>query len=209
VRARQEVHRRREALKRLRTQHQRLRERLERVEEARRLAEDAYRDAEQEIDQLGEEKETLLEQLSHLRERRRQEKMQQRKHGQAPAILAVLPVLDHLQMATQHASADPQKILQGVEMVVAQFRSALHHLGVQRVPASRNAEFLPEIHEAMMHIPTADVPTGQIVEEIASGYTLNGRLLRAARVSVAAPLHPQSAEESSTPEPATEQRDEE
>ena len=55
-----------------------------------------------------------------------------------------------------------------------------------------------QLHEAMMHVDDTELPPGQVVSELRPGYTLNGRLLRAARVSVSAmpdaPVPPPAAQ---------------
>ena len=173
---------------RVKAANQRLRERLDRLQGQMEFLREARQTAEHHAERLQKAHKQLSADLTRLTERRRQEKADQQEHGQAPAILAMLPVLDHLELATQHASADPHMILQGVQMVVAQFNSALLRLGVTRVTASVGDRFQPEIHDAMLHTPTDEVKAGHIVQEIAAGYSLRGRLLRAARVSVAAPL---------------------
>jgi molecular chaperone GrpE len=82
-------------------------------------------------------------------------------------------------------------------MVISQFNGVLRRLGVVRVDAASGAPFQPELHEAMLHTPTDVIDVGHIVQEISAGYSLNGRLLRAARVSVAAAL---AAESSDSPQ---------
>lgn len=183
-----EILRLRQEILRLRAQNQRLRDRLERTEEARRMSERSCQETERSLESLQDLHQQLAEQHTHLKERRRQDQVDQRLHGHAAAVTSLLPVLDHLQMATRHASADPNSVLQGVNMVVDQFASTLQRLGVQSIDASPGTPFQPDRHEAMMHISTDEHPVGHIVEEIAAGYTLNGRLLRATRVSVAAPV---------------------
>ena len=173
---------------RLKATNQRLRERLDRLQGQNDNLEDARQNAEQQASRFRDARRRLTEDLQHLQERRRQEVAEQKRHGQAPTILAILPVLDHLQMAIDHAGAEPEKIVSGVEMVISQFNGVLRRLGVQRVEAAAGTPFQPELHEAMLHAPTDAVESGRIFQEISAGYSLNGRLLRAARVSVATAL---------------------
>ena len=63
--------------------------------------------------------------------------------------------------------------------------SALKKFGVEPVDAAKGSPFNPDYHNAMAQLPTADVPPNAIVEEFQKGYTINGRLLREAMVSVA------------------------
>ncbi|MDG1478435.1 MAG: nucleotide exchange factor GrpE [Myxococcota bacterium] len=171
---------------RLKATNQRLRERLDRLQSQNDSLEDARRTAEQQISRSREAQHRSKEDLQHLQERRRQEQNEQKQFGQAPAILATLPILDHLQMAIDHAAAEPGQIIKGVEMVIAQFHGVLRRLGVQRIECKPGDAFMPKLHDAMLHTPSDSVPVGHIVQEISAGYSLNGRLIRASRVSVAA-----------------------
>ena len=171
---------------RLKATNQRLRERLDRLQDQSDSLEDARRAAEQQASLLRDARNRSTEELQHLQERRRQEQEEQKRFGQAPAILATLPILDHLQMAIDHADAEPAQIIKGVEMVIAQFQGVLRRLGVQPVECKPGDTFMPKLHDAMLHTPSDAVPVGHIVQEISAGYSLNGRLIRAARVSVAA-----------------------
>ena len=171
---------------RLKATNQRLRERLDRLQTQNDNLNDARQTAEQQVVRFHDAHRKTTDDLKHFQERRRQEKIDQKRHGQSPTICAVLPVLDHLEMAIAHANAEPEKILQGVQMVISQFQGVLRRLGAQRVPSQTGDQFQPELHEAMLHTPSTEVEVGHILQEISSGYTLNGRLLRAARVSVAA-----------------------
>ena len=180
---------------RLKASNQRLRERLDRLQSQNDNLEDARQSAEQQVVRFRDAYRKSTRDLQHFQERRRQEQLDLKLHGQSPSILAVLPVLDHLQMAIDHASAEPQQIVSGIEMVISQFHGVLRRLGVKRVEASPGTPFQPELHEAMLYTPTAEIPAGHILQEISTGYELNGRLIRAARVSVAANVSEEEPDE--------------
>ena len=67
--------------------------------------------------------------------------------------------------------------------------------GVEKIdPAGE--KFDHNLHEAMFEIPTADAAPGTVVQVVETGYVLNGRLLRAARVGIAkAPPEPETVPE--------------
>lgn len=183
----------RKEILRARALMKRMRERSEHLEHQLRRTEDARAASEMRVTHLTEAHKHAKQQLSHLQKRRQQEKAEQKKFGHSKVVLGMLPVLDHLQMAIQHAEANPQAIVSGVEMVMAQFHSALASVGVSPVPSAPGTVFDPGVHEAILHSPTNDVPPGTIFQEVAAGYTLHGRLLRASRVTVAAALPEDSA----------------
>jgi len=99
----------------------------------------------------------------------------------------ILDTSDNLERAWQHAMSDPSSLLGGLQMIVEQFRGVLRRLGVERIDATTGVSFDPEIHEAVMYVTSARVEPGAVVDEVAPGYRLRGRLFRPARVTVASP----------------------
>ena len=74
----------------------------------------------------------------------------------------------------------------GMRMVEEQFQEILARQGLQEVDSQ--GTFDPAIHQAIQRVETDDVQTETIKEEFSKGYTLNGRLLRPAMVSVYVPV---------------------
>lgn len=60
--------------------------------------------------------------------------------------------------------------------------------GLEKVSTELGGEFDPNVHNAMFEVPTADMGAGRIAAVIKQGYSLNGRVIRAAGVGVAKPL---------------------
>lgn len=170
---------------RLKGAQRRLEEQAQRAEQAAREALAARRATEEGIAALKRRVEQLESDQARLRERRLRDLEEQRLHGNARLLEGLLPVLDNLELALAHRSADPEVLLRGVQMILEQFHQCFHQAGVQRVVGGRGVLFDPAQHEAVSEIPTEDLLPGTIVEELRPGYLLNGRLLRAARVTVA------------------------
>jgi molecular chaperone GrpE len=105
------------------------------------------------------------------------------------AILAdLLDVVDNLDRAIDaaRASAAGSALLQGVEMVRAQFLAKLDGLGVTLIDAQGRA-FDPSVHEAATTVPVTDPDQdGLVVGVIRQGYTIGDDVLRPAVVAVAA-----------------------
>ena len=97
----------------------------------------------------------------------------------------LLPVLDNLRMAVDAGGTEPDRILNGVRMVLGQFTGALDRVGLSRVDSSPGTAFDPNLHEAMQTVLSEDIPAGHIVAELSTGFRFQQRLLRAARVIVA------------------------
>jgi molecular chaperone GrpE len=124
--------------------------------------------------------------LENFKKRAQKETAEVRKFGIESLLRDFLPVLDNLDRAVGHADSTPDvaAIKTGVEMVRKQFEAALGKHGVKGFSAV-GLPFDPRMHEAMQQVVQADVPAGQVVSEVARGFTLNDRLVRPAMVVVA------------------------
>jgi molecular chaperone GrpE len=101
-------------------------------------------------------------------------------------ILPFLEVMDNLQRALNAAaqSGTFEHLLEGVRMTANLFRSKLQALGVEAIPAL-NQPFDPNLAQAVGTIKVADANgDGVVIEEMQSGYRMNGQLLRPAQVRV-------------------------
>lgn len=97
---------------------------------------------------------------------------------------AWLPVLDGLDLALQHADADRDSILAGVQRVRSQAHEVVASMGYPRM-AVQGAAFDPSQHEAVSTLPAAEYPAGAVVHEVRAGYGTPGQVLRPAAVVVA------------------------
>lgn len=98
----------------------------------------------------------------------------------------LLSVRDSLEMGIAAAeSADADSLLEGKEATLKLLTTVLERFGVIEVDPEGEA-FDPELHEAMTVQPSAEAEPGSVLTVIQKGYVLNGRLLRPARVIVAA-----------------------
>ncbi len=121
--------------------------------------------------------------LENYKKLREQETRQLVEYANEQLLRELIPVLDHLQLATQ-VKGDADSIKKGVEMVLRDFIKVLEKFGVRRVE-SEGKEFDPRFHEAIEQIETDKTPDGYVVKEHQAGYILKGKLIRPARVSVA------------------------
>lgn len=165
----------------------RLMEQVDQLQDQVNRAGEERRGADAEVSRMREETKASLESVARIKERLRRSEEEQRNYGHAPVVLALLPVLENLQRAASHAEASPERVRAGIEMIAGQFSDVLRRVGVERVAADAGNSFQPALHEAVVYVPLAGVAAGTIVAELQPGYTLHGRLLRPARVSVAAP----------------------
>jgi molecular chaperone GrpE len=127
--------------------------------------------------------------FDNFKKRAAREKQEAIKFANENLLQKLVPVLDALDMAlaAQNNHADATQSLQtGMKMVQQQLKSALREAGLDEVDATGQA-FDPNFHEAVSMQETADVPEGQVVQQLRKGYKLRERLLRPATVIVAKP----------------------
>jgi molecular chaperone GrpE len=124
--------------------------------------------------------------LENFRRRTVREKDELRTIVTGRVLEDIFPVLDNLALALNAAKqpkADVKSLVGGVEMVLAQLKSALAAHGLKEINPL-NQPFDPHQHEAISHQPSADVKEEHVLNVVRTGYSLNGRLLRPASVVV-------------------------
>lgn len=131
--------------------------------------------------------------LDNVRRRQQKELENAHKYGIEKFVRELLPIKDSLELGLTAAlseSADVANLLQGTEMTLSLFTSAMDKFEI--VALNPEGEpFNPEFHQAMSMVPSPDVEPNTVITVIQKGYTLNGRLVRPAMVMVAqAPSKP-------------------
>ncbi len=99
----------------------------------------------------------------------------------------LLPIVDSLELCLTSVPADMQKaagsVIEGVNMTLKMFHTALEKAGVQQVNPV-NEPFNPETQQAISAQPSNEVAPGTVLSVLQKGYTLNQRLVRPALVVV-------------------------
>jgi molecular chaperone GrpE len=125
--------------------------------------------------------------LENYRKRANREKEELLNYGTKSLIEEVLPVLDSLERALDHACEDGlSAMVEGIRMTHGMLTATLKKFGVTPIE-SAGAPFDPAFHQAMTQVETDEHPPNTVVEEFQKGYMLKERLLRPAMVSVSAP----------------------
>ncbi len=119
------------------------------------------------------------------RKRVTREKHDAIRYANESLVRDLLPVIDDLERAAQHARSDggPQSLLDGIELVLKGCLEALQKHGVTRITA-KGEPFDPEKHEAYAQVETDEYEANTVVDEVHHGYYLADRLLRPSMVSV-------------------------
>jgi molecular chaperone GrpE len=100
-------------------------------------------------------------------------------------VKELLPVLDDLERALEAAEAHEEaKLEDGVRLVHRSLAAALSKEGLEAIPT--DGAFDPHVHEALLSQPS-EAEEGTVIEVLQKGYKLGDRVLRPARVVVAAP----------------------
>jgi len=124
--------------------------------------------------------------LENLKKRTSREKEELLNYGTKSLIEEILPVVDNLERALEHASteSDPA-LIEGVRMTHGILLTSLRKFGVTPIESLGTA-FNPDFHQAMSQTPTDEHPPNTVTAEFQKGYMLRDRLLRPAMVSVSA-----------------------
>jgi molecular chaperone GrpE len=142
--------------------------------------------------------------LENARKRHQRDKEEALRFANDRLLKEMIPVLDNLERAVDHADQaddDKQGLLEGVNMTINQFRKALENFGVKPINAI-GTSFDPNLHQAMGQVESVDQTPNTVVTEFQKGYLLHDRLLRPSMVMVAkAPTD--EAIDSETEDPAT------
>jgi len=131
----------------------------------------------------------------NVRKRARRDVEQARKFALESFGRELLAVRDSLEMGIAAGqSADAKSLLEGSEATLKLLAVTLERFGVTEIDPE-GEPFDPDLHEAMTMQPSADAEPGSVLTVVQKGYSLNGRLLRPARVIVASEPPQKESEE--------------
>ena len=137
----------------------------------------------------GRVREALLRKsadFDNLKRRTEKDKAEYFRFALAEALAEILGVVDNFERALAHrADATGDEFHAGIDMIARQLTDTLKKYGVVEVPAL-GLPFDPNVHEAVVREETDSAAPGTVLEVLQRGYLLNDRLLRPARVKVAA-----------------------
>jgi molecular chaperone GrpE len=122
--------------------------------------------------------------LENFRRRMQRERAESLRFANEPLLRDLLPAIDNLERAIDHAQGDGAPLVDGVTLVFRSLLDILEKHGVSRVSA-KGQPFDPNQHEAMAQVESAELAPNTVVGEHHAGYVLHGRLLRPALVTVA------------------------
>ena len=123
--------------------------------------------------------------LENYKKRAARDRADSLKYGQENLIKDILPLVDSLDRAMEHAchSKDFEAFREGLQLIQNQLGGCLGKQGVELIEAV-GRDFDPNVHEAVLQVESPEHEHNQVVQEFEKGYLLNGRLLRPSKVSV-------------------------
>ena len=140
-------------------------------------------------EQIAELKDKYLRSVAEFdnyRKRTLKEKAELILNGGEKAISAILPVLDDMERAIANGekTEDPTVLREGMELIYAKFQKVLEGLGVKKID-TEDADFDTDVHEAVAMVPgMGDDKKGKVLDCIQTGYMLNEKVIRHAKVAV-------------------------
>lgn len=125
--------------------------------------------------------------FDNYRKRTLKEKAELIKNGGEKAITAILPVIDDLERALQNMKSDNEEVTalrDGVELIYNKFLKTLQQEGLEKMD-THEAAFNTDYHEAIALVPApTDELKGKILDCVQTGYQLNDKVIRHAKVVV-------------------------
>ena len=145
---------------------------------------DPLKKAQQEVEDLKKQLLYKTAEFENYRKRTIKEKADLILNGGEKTIAAILPVLDDFERALADKNEDPKVIKEGVQMIFNKFVKALESLGVKKIETA-DKDFDVDYHEAIAMVPgMGDDKKGKVIDCVQTGYTLNDKVIRHAKVAV-------------------------
>lgn len=138
---------------------------------------------------LAEMQDKYLRQVAEFdnyRKRTIKEKAELILNGGERTLTAILPVLDDFERALKNMekAEDVTAVKEGVELIFQKFMKVMEAQGVKKIE-TENADFNTDLHEAIAQIPAPnDELKGKVMDCVQTGYTLNDKVIRHAKVAV-------------------------
>jgi molecular chaperone GrpE len=135
----------------------------------------------EQLDERTADLQRLQAEYVNYRRRVERDRVAVREQAIAGVVTDLLPVLDSIDKAREH-----DELVGAFKSVGESLETTLGKLGLEKF-GSVGEPFDPNVHEALTHVPSADVTEEQILEVYQPGYRIGERVVRPARVVVAGP----------------------
>lgn len=135
-------------------------------------------------DELNSKYLRLYADFENYRKRVNKDKEDLVRYGNESLLYELLPAIDNLELALQHASGEVNNgLIQGVEVTLKELQRTLEKFGLSRIEAT-GKPFDPAVHHAMSQVERDDMDEKLIAEEFRAGYKYRDKVLRPSLVAV-------------------------
>ena len=126
----------------------------------------------------------LYAEFENYKKRTLKEKAELILNGSEKTVKAVLPILDDFERALLDKTEDAPAIKEGFELIYKKFLKTLESLGVKKIETD-GKDFNVDYHEAIAMVPgMGDDKKGKVIDSVQTGYMLNDKVIRHAKVAV-------------------------
>lgn len=140
--------------------------------------------AKKEVEQYKDKYLRAVAEFDNYRKRTLKEKAELLLNGSEKAVCAFLPILDDFERAIADKTEDVNAIKEGVQIIFNKFNKTLESLGVKKIE-TEGKDFDVDFHEAVAMVPgMGDDKKGKVIDCVQTGYQLNDKVIRHAKVAV-------------------------
>lgn len=140
--------------------------------------------AQQEFAELKDRYLRTVAEFENYKKRTLKEKTELILNGGEKTITGILPVLDDFERALADKNDDPTAMKEGFELIYKKFVTILEGQGVKKIDTD-GKDFDVDYHEAIAMVPgMGDDKKGKVIDCVQTGYTLNDKVIRHAKVAV-------------------------
>ena len=137
-------------------------------------------------EELLKQKDTFLREkaeLENFKKRLTKEKEDFAQFANERLLKELVQIEDNLQRAMAAPNATLESLIEGIEMTQQQFATFFKNQKVEPIEALKK-QFDPNLHEVLNQQESDEHEENTVIQEYSKGYTLNGRLLRSAKVVI-------------------------
>lgn len=125
----------------------------------------------------------LFAEFDNYKKRTLKEKAELILNGSEKTITAILPIMDDFERAFADKAEDAEAVREGFQLIFKKLEKTLEGLGVKRIE-TKDKDFDVDFHEAIAMVPGMDDKKGKVIDCVQTGYTLNDKVIRHAKVAV-------------------------
>ena len=149
-------------------------------------ATDPLEAANKQIAELNDKFLRKVAEFDNYRKRTLKEKADLILNGAEKTLTKILPVIDDIERAIENGNKtdDVATLREGMDLIYKKFMKILKGEGVEVIPTT-GEDFNTDYHEAIAMVPgMGDENKGKVIDCVQTGYTLNGKVIRYAKVAV-------------------------